>query len=188
MPGPSRAFLFEQLAAAVTDCESGRDEPFEVAVLAGLLSRHLASGEPASPAEGAVLAAAERLRRSGVLDAALPNVMTAEDALAELEALCEDDSEEERCEPLFDLDELCAGACFVEKADHYAAVIAAAAAVIRRQAGLWQATAAWVPQLLATAPPLPGDPALLLWRELLLPRSEDERLRKPQEEKTTRSR
>jgi len=166
MLGPSRAFLLDQLAAAVADCESGRDEPFEVAVLAGLLSRHLASGDAASPDERTVLAAAERLRQSGVLTAALPDVMAAEDAVAELEALSEDDYEEERCEPLFDLDELCAGARFVGRAEHYAAAISEAVAVIRRQAGLWQATSLWVPQLLATAPPLPDDPALSMWRAL----------------------
>lgn len=164
MPGPSRGFLVEQLASAITDCESGRDEPFEVAVLAGLFFRHLAVGEPPTPDEQAVITAAERLRQRGVLVAALPNVMTGADAVAELEALCEEDDEAERCEPLFDLDELCAGACFVEKADHYAAVIADAVAVIRRQGELWRATAAWVPELLATAPPLHGDPAIALWR------------------------
>lgn len=163
MPGPSRTFLVEQLAAAITDCESGRDEPFEVAVLAGLLSRHLAGGAPSTSDEKQILAAAERLRTRGVLVAALPDVMTGADAVAELEALSEEDYEEERCEPLFDLDELCAGACFVEKPSQFAAVIDDAVAVIRTQAGLWNATAMWVPQLLATAPPLPGDPALALW-------------------------
>src|SRR5262245_697373 len=123
MIGPTRELLIEQLQAAIADCESGRDDPFEVAVLAGLLSRHIVGGAAASDAEAQALAHARRLRESGVLHNALPDAEQAHDAIAQLQTVSADDYEEDRSEPLFDLDDLCAGAWFLGEPTRYAAQV-----------------------------------------------------------------
>jgi hypothetical protein len=163
MIGPSRELLVEQLQAAIADCESGRDDPFEVAVLAGLLSRRIAAGEAATAMEQQTLAAVRRLQRSGALAAAFPDEDHAADVLAHLQSMGSDDYEEDRCDALFDLDDLCAGAWFLGQPERYANEVAAAVATIGSAPEIWSAMATAAEALLEHAAPLSGDPALALW-------------------------
>ena len=135
-------------------------------MLAGLLARHIASGAPANLSERSALAEADRQRRAGTLRAALPDPAAAFDAVDELLLVTAEDYEEERCEPLFDLDDLCAGAIYVGEPQRYAAAVRRAIAAIAESPSLWRETAVWCAELLRIAPPLPSDPMLALWRRV----------------------
>lgn len=171
-----RDVLREQLQEALAEVATGQvcgggPEAFEVAVLAGLLSRHAARGD-ADPAEVALLAAAEPVARAAA-DLALEEI--ADEQAERVCALEEDDAAAERTCALLDLDELCAGAWFSGRA---AAVAGAADLTARSIAAFpepWRDLSGLAAGVLEQCPPRPGDPARALWRTLLAVRWRDER-------------
>jgi hypothetical protein len=152
-----RELLVEQLASALADAAAGRDDYFEVAALAGLLMRFAAAGNAAGSAEPAILARVRALREDGTLQAVLPAAATASDLVESILEAPADYDELDRRELLLDLDELCAGACFVGEPNHFAAATRTLASAIAASPAAWRAQCCWVAQVLSSAPPLPED-------------------------------
>lgn len=174
MKRQSRELLAAQLDEALLALQAGEGEAFEVAVLAGLLSRGAAPGrgEPAATTEPPTdraeqaLAEARQLRDEGKLLADRPADDAADDIVTQLYALSEGDSEDECAELLLDLDELCAGSTFVGQLGRCREAAQEAAAAIRTFPAQFSSLAGWASQLLAEEPPVKADPAWLFWRAL----------------------
>lgn len=152
--------LSQQLELAIAAVAAGQGEAFEVAVLAGLLARH--GGHPPVLAEAERWCGAEGrlLLRAALADLSL------EDALGGIIDADEHDSEEERADVLFDLDELCAGAHFCAERDQARMIVDLAVSTIRAFPEPWAALAPLATSLLESAPPHEQDPALGLWRAI----------------------
>lgn len=165
-----RELLVEHLSSALEDAAAGRDDYFEVAALAGLLVRFAAVDRAAaSPAEQEVLAKAQALRAAGTLRASLPQPAAATDIAEQFsavpgDAVPGDYDEQDKRDMLLDLDELCAGAWFVGAPAHFAAATREVAAAIHTHPDLWREQSLWVARVLASAPPLPADPMLAIFR------------------------
>ncbi len=160
-----RELLVEHLASALADAAALRDDYFEVAALAGLLARFAAADRAAaSLAEQAVLAKAHALRADGTLRSSLPLPAAAADIAEQIAALPGDYDELDKRDLLLDLDELCAGAWFVDAPEHFAAAAREVAAAIFAHPALWREQSPWVARLLVSAPPLPADHMLAIFR------------------------
>ena len=165
-----RELLVEHLASALDDAAAGRDDYFEVAALAGLLARFAAADRAAAPLlEQEVLAKAQALRADGTLRASLPEPAAAADIAEQFlavpgDAVPGDYDEQDKRDMLLDLDELCAGAWFVGAPEHFAAAAREVAAAIHTHPDLWRGQSLWVARVLASAPPLPADPMLAIFR------------------------
>lgn len=163
-----RELLVDQLASALADAAAGRDDYFEVAALAGLLTRFAAAtGDEASAAEQAVLAQAREQHKAGTLRAGLPAPATASDLVESILEEPGDYDELDRRELLLDMDELCAGAWFVGEPNHFVAAIRTLAAAVLASPADWIAQSVWVERVLAIAPPHPGDCMLEIFRLLV---------------------
>lgn len=162
----SQELLTTQLQQVLSAHRDDPGEPFEIAVLAGLLARY-AGESPAGDEPGArAMGEARRLQESGVLQAGLPSEETASQMVDRVCAISELDSDAERAEALLDLDELAAGAWFLGAAGAYATHFGEAAGAIRAFPALWRTLSAWASRVLADAPPQPGDPAIWIWQAL----------------------
>lgn len=161
--------LSEQLTAAMADAASGEGELFEVAVLAGLLSRY--ADAPAGLIEQA--RAAIRKPRKAEADPLLEDAML-DELTARFCGIDEQDDEAELQELLLDLDEICAGVWFLGEAERYRSVVEESAACVRAFPSLWRALSPWASRLLGEAPPRTGDPALVIWRAVESSLFEDE--------------
>lgn len=164
-----RELLVEHLASALADAEAGRDDYFEVAALAGLLERCAATDRAAaSLAEQEVLARAHALRVDGTLRARLPEPAAAADIAEQLLESPGEYDEQDRRDMLLDLDELCAGAWFAGEADRFAAATQELAAAMYAHPDSWHEQASWVAVVLASAPPLPDDRMLPVFRAIAM--------------------
>ena len=160
-----RELLVEHLASALADAAALRDDYCEVAALAGLLARFAAADRAAAPlAEQEVLAKAHALRADGTLRASLPPPATAADIAEQISEVPGDYDEQDKRDLLLDFDELCAGAWFVDAPEHFAAAAREVAAAIAAHPDLWREQSPWVARVLASAPPLPTDPMLAIFR------------------------
>ncbi|HRI54417.1 MAG TPA: hypothetical protein PLW65_29965 [Pseudomonadota bacterium] len=162
-----RELLVEHLVSALADAEAGRDDYFEVAALAGLLERYVATAGAASLAEQEVLAKAHALRVDGTLRARLPEPAAAADITEQLLESPGEYDEQDRRDMLLDLDELCAGAWFAGEAERFAAATQELAAAVYADPDSWREQSSWVAVVLASAPPLPGDLMLPIFRAIL---------------------
>lgn len=150
--------LLGQLQEALREGADG--EPFEIAVLAGLLARTGAE----DPAARAALAVARGHRDEGTLAAAFPTEDQLDEAAERLTALDEDTDAAEHADALWELDELCAGAWFCGRGAELADTVDLAARTVVAFPAPFQGLAELASAVLAKVPPLPGDPALRLWR------------------------
>lgn len=157
--------LFEQLTAAVTEAAAGEGEPFEVAVLAGLLSRSIPADQPAD-AIAPLLAKARQFCESCESGSILPEESTLE-VMADRFASIEDDAgDDELQELLLDLDEVCAGLWFLDATPMYLPMLEAIAATVSAYPDPFRSLSPWASRLLSETPPRAGDPALLIWRSV----------------------
>jgi len=164
-----RELLVEHLASALADAEAGRDDYFEVAALAGLLERCAAADRAAaSLAEQEVLAMAHALRVDGTLRTHLPKPAAAADIAEQLLESPGEYDEQDRRDMLLDLDELCAGAWFAGEADRFAAAMQELAAAMYAHPDSWCDQSSWVAVVLASAPPLPDDRMLTIFRAIAM--------------------
>jgi hypothetical protein len=164
MTRQSRKVVAAQLGESLSALRAGVGDPFEIAVLAGLLQR--AVGTAPDPSEERTLTEARQLWDTGTLFSTVP-LDDAGDAIVDrLCALQADDSEEERAELLQDLDELCAGLSFVGQSDRCGHAAREAAGVIRAFPALFRPLAGWASRILADEPPSAGDPARQVWQAL----------------------
>tara|TARA_R110002096_G_scaffold259030_1_gene452619 strand:- start:93790 stop:94665 length:876 start_codon:yes stop_codon:yes gene_type:complete len=150
--------LSSQLDAALEDVWSGEGEPLEIAVLAGLLARY--EGVTPKPLETAIT------WRDGVgselLDAALART-NGQAFVDRVTAIEEEYPQEEKLDVLFDFDEYCAAAHFCladQVAEGPADLIARFVTAFPEP---WEALTETASTLLATTPPLAGDPARRVW-------------------------
>lgn len=150
--------LARQLREALHERAEG--EAFEIAVLAGLLSRAGAADEEAR----AALEEAQRLRDEGLLSADFPTDAQI-DAVADRIAVVDEETvEAERADALWELDELCAGAWFCGRGAEAEDAVDLAARTIEAFPRPFQELAELASAVLAKVPPLPRDPARRLWR------------------------
>ncbi|HRI49327.1 MAG TPA: hypothetical protein PLW65_04025 [Pseudomonadota bacterium] len=166
MKRQSRELLANQLQQVLSAYQQDPGDPFEIAVLAGLLARDAGDSPAGGDTVANALAEARRLQASSALQAGLPSEEVAIQMVDRVCAISELDSEAERADALLDLDELSAGSWFLGAAQHYAAQLDEAASAIRAFPSLWRALAPWASRVLAEAPPLPGDPAVWMWQAL----------------------
>lgn len=150
--------LARQLQEALREHAEG--ESFEIAVLAGLLSR---TGCQDAAARAALTAAA-RLRDDGALTAGFPADEQIDEAADRLTALEDDADPEERADAVWELDELCAGAWFCGRAAEVVDAVDLAARTVAAFPASFQDLAELASAVLAKVPPLAGDPARRLWR------------------------
>ncbi|GDX80206.1 hypothetical protein LBMAG42_20170 [Deltaproteobacteria bacterium] len=145
--------LHEQLKEALAEWRRGEAEGVEVAAIAGLLERLDA---------GCTLAAAEARADAteGILWVAEDDTDALVDAIVEAEA---EDPIEERLEALLALDEFCAAATWAGVPEVAAEPASVAAACVRAAPTPWVDLAVMASRLLASAPPVGGDPAVALW-------------------------
>lgn len=178
-----RELLTEQLREALADLKAGEGEPFEVAVLAGLLARR-----PDAPAD--LLAEAEGWRDGEGADALDGAIVEApiDDIVDRVVAADEDDDAAERLDALFDLDELCAGASWAHASFRVADGADLVARTVEAFPAAWRDLADAATELLKAAPPRPEDPARRIWARVEATRwhSEPETTRRPQLERARR--
>lgn len=166
MKRKSAELLASQLQHVLLAYRTDSGEAFEVAVIAGLLSRYRSSENGTlSPAE-ALLAEASQLQPAGGWQNTLPDPETASEVVDRICAVSELESEFERADAILDLDELVAGSHFLGEAQRYRPACSEAAAAIRAYPELWRSLAPWASRVLAEAPPKPGDPSRLIWQAL----------------------
>lgn len=130
---------------------AGQAEPLELAILGGLL-RRLSPGDP-------LLAQLADLGPSPARVSALRAHLS--QALQALEEIDEDDDPALSWDALAALDELCAAAAFLGRADLVAEAVQDAAALVRAFPEAWAPHADAASGWLEDAPP--GDPARALW-------------------------
>lgn len=165
MRAQSHELLVGQLEAALADVAAGGGDSFEVAVLAGMLSRQLADGSTTeSAAAQQALTRARELRQPSILRDGLPDVAVMSALAEQIFDVDEQVDLEEQRELLCDLDEFCVGAWFLGESERYAGQVAEIAAAIRAFPELWRELSPWASRLLAAEPPLQGDPSLEVWQ------------------------
>lgn len=147
--------LSDQLRESLRALATGVGEPFEAAVLAGLLARTAPTSSLLDDARTALAGhdAAQALT-GDCLNAALDRLIAVEE---------EDEPEEVYDQAIADLDELCAGAAFLGEAGRVAETIDLAARLISAFPRPFCALAYLASAVLQEEPPVPGDPARRLW-------------------------
>lgn len=164
MTRQNRRVVAAQLGESLSALRAGVGDPFEIAVLAGLLQR--AVGTAPDTSEAGTLVEARQLWDTGTLLSTVPPDDAGNAIVDRLCALQDDDSEEERADLLQDLDELCAGLSFIGQSDRCRHAAREAAGVIRAFPVLFRPLAGWASRILADEPPSAGDPARLVWQAL----------------------
>lgn len=161
--------LSEQLTAALaevaaTETSAGEGEPFEVAVLAGLLSRCDANSDDRAKGIAPLLAKARQFCAAYEPASILPDESLFAELVDRFTSVEVDAEEAELQELLLDLDEVCAGVWFLDAAPAYLPMVEAIAATIRAYPEPFRSLSPWASRLLSQAPPPPSDPALLVLR------------------------
>lgn len=148
--------LVEQLDSALQEPQTP-EEAFEIALLAGLLARlgpeHPLLSRAAEwrdgPGRSLLVLAWEDLELDAI-----------EQPLLQVQ---EDDASDELLNSLFDYDEVCAAAAWCGESPRLEQSLELVLRTLRASPEPWRPLAPLAAQLLQNRPPLPGDPARLLW-------------------------
>lgn len=179
MTRESRDLLDSQLQEALAEIQLGEGLPFEVAVLAGLLSRLVETGYGTEPVKLDSLLIARSLRDQAKLTDSFPADEEVVALLDRLFALTDEADVDERADLLLELDELGAASTFLSEPDRYRPVIAEAAGMVRAYPDLFRPLAPSASRVIADSAFGPLDPSLDLWQALEASRFEEAPMEPP---------
>ena len=177
MTTESRELLDSQLYEALQEVQTGEGDPFEVAVLAGLLSR-LVTADPVPSKIDSLLVARSLRDQQGLMNRFPPEEEVAS-LLYRLFSLTDETESDERADLLQELDELCAASCFLSEPDHYAGAIEEATSMVRAYPELFRPLAPSASRILADSRFAPNDPAPRLWQAVEASQYEELRILPP---------
>lgn len=179
MTKESRDLLDSQLQEALQEVQAGEGEPFEVAVLAGLLSRLVTTDAASEPFKIDSLLVARSLRdQSGLADSFPPDKEVAA-VLDRLFTLTDETETDERADLLLELDELCAASSFLTEPHRYRPVMEEAAGMVRAYPELFRPLAPSASRIIADSRFAPDDPSPLLWQAVEASLFEEARISPP---------